>query len=182
MQARGPLMVEHRLIERMLAVVDRALAHAERTQVLAPQFVDAVVDFVRVYADRTHHGKEEDILFKALETKAMSDEDRATMNKLIEDHRFGRQTTKALVEANMRHRNGDASALADILSNLRILTEFYPRHIEAEDRVFFPATRRYFSDKEDQAMLAAFWEFDRKLIHEKYKSVVEALDSPVETC
>ena len=181
MQARGPLMVEHRLIERMIAVVNRALARAERTRELDPLFVDTVVDFVRIYADRTHHGKEEDILFKALETRTMSDEDRAPMNKLIEDHRFGRQTTKALVEANQRYRSGDASALADIVSNLRILTDFYPRHIEAEDLVFFPASRTYFSDEEDQALLAAFWEFDRKMIHEKYRSVIEALDFSDET-
>jgi hypothetical protein len=38
------------------------------------------------------------------------------------------------------------------------------------------STRGYFSDTEDQALPAAFWEFDRKTIHEKYKTVVEALD------
>ena len=30
----------------------------------ASRFVDAVVDFIRVYADRTYHGREEDILFR----------------------------------------------------------------------------------------------------------------------
>jgi HEAT repeat protein len=34
----------------------------------------------------------------------------------------------------------------------------------------------YFSEDEDQAMLAEFWEFDRKMIHEKYKAVVEGLE------
>jgi hypothetical protein len=33
------------------------------------------------------------------------------------------------------------------------------------------------SDEEDDAMLQEFWEFDRKMIHEKYMSVVEALES-----
>jgi hypothetical protein len=42
--------------------------------------------------------------------------------------------------------------------------------------VFFPSSRNYFSDEEDQAMLEEFWEFDRKMIHEKYKSVVEGLE------
>jgi hemerythrin-like domain-containing protein len=48
--------------------------------------------------------------------------------------------------------------------------------IEKEDKVFFPASRVYFSEEEDQAMLAEFWEFDRKMIHEKYQSVVETLE------
>jgi len=29
-------------------------------------------------------------------------------------------------------------------------------------------------EQEDQAMLNEFWEFDRKMIHEKYISAVEA--------
>ena len=98
------------------------------------------------------------------------------MNELIEDHVFGRQTTKALVEANTRYRNGDETALAEIADNLKTLIDFYPKHIEKEDKVFFPASRNYFTDEEDQAMLAEFWEFDRKMIHEKYKSVVEGLE------
>jgi len=48
-------------------------------------------------------------------------------------------------------------------------------HIEKEDKVFFPAATQHLSAKEQQAMLEAFWEFDRKMIHEKYKMVVESL-------
>ena len=89
---------------------------------------------------------------------------------------FGRQTTKALIEANTRYRNGDKTALSDITTNLQSLTDFYPKHIEKEDRVFFPSTRAYFTDEEDQAILAEFWEFDRNMIHEKYKSLVEGFE------
>ena len=53
MQARGPLMVEHRLIERMIAVIKGALAEIESKRETDPVFVDAAVDFIRLYADRT---------------------------------------------------------------------------------------------------------------------------------
>jgi hemerythrin-like domain-containing protein len=99
------------------------------------------------------------------------------MQELIDEHVFGRQTTKALVDANTRYRNGDDSALSEIAAKLQTLTEFYPKHIEKEDKTFFPSSRRYFSDAEDQAMLAEFWEFDRKMIHEKYEAVVEGLET-----
>jgi hemerythrin-like domain-containing protein len=167
MQARGPLMIEHRLIERMLSVIKDALAKIESKHKVDPVFVDISVDFIRVYADRTHHGKEEDILFRELNKKALNSEDSQIMKELLDEHLFGRQT---------RYRNGDENALADIAANLKTLTEFYPRHIEKEDKKFFPSTRTYFTDEEDQAMLAEFWEFDRKMIHEKYKSVVEGLE------
>jgi len=175
MQARGPLMVEHRLIERMIDLIKSAHGQIESERKVDPVFVDTAVDFIRTYADRTHHGKEEDILFRDLDKKDLSAEDRQVMNELIEEHVFGRKTTKSLVDANTRYRNGDASALADIADQLKTLVEFYPKHIEKEDKVFFPASRAYFTDEEDQAMLSEFWEFDRNMIHEKYKAVVSGL-------
>jgi len=177
MQARGPLMIEHRLIERMLLVIKDVLGKIESKHRVDPVFVDTAVDFIRVYADRTHHGKEEDILFRELNNKPLTAKDRQIMKELIEEHVFGRQTTKSLIDANTRYRNGDDAALADIAAKLQTLIEFYPKHIEKEDKVFFPSSRSYFTDKEDQAMLAEFWEFDRKMIHEKYKSVVEGFES-----
>jgi hemerythrin-like domain-containing protein len=176
MQARGQLMIEHRLIERMLSIIKDILANIKSKNTVDPVFVDIAIDFIRVYADRTHHGKEEDILFRELKNKPLSTDDWRVMNELIEEHVFGRQTTKALVDANTRYRNGDETALADIADKLLTLIEFYPKHIEKEDKVFFPSSRTYFTDEEDQAMLARFWEFDRKMIHEKYKSVVEGLE------
>lgn len=176
MQARGPLMVEHRLIERMISLMRDALVQIESIQQVDPVFVDTAVDFIRTYADRTHHGKEEDILFRELSKRSMSAKDQQVMEELLEEHVFGRQTTKALVEANTRYRNGERSALADVARQLQTLVEFYPKHIEKEDKVFFPASRAYFTDEEEQAMLTEFWEFDRKMIHEKYRAVVEELE------
>jgi len=177
MQSRGPLMIEHRLIERMLSVIKGVLVEIESKHEVDPVFVDIAVDFINVYADKTHHGKEEDILFRELNNRPLIAEDQRIMQELIEEHVFGRQTTKALVDANTRYRNGDKTALTEIAAKFRILSEFYPTHIEKEDKVFFPSARNYFTDEEDQAMLAEFWEFDRKMIHEKYKSLVEGFES-----
>ncbi len=176
MQARGPLMIEHRLIERMIALIKDALNKIESDGKIDPLFVDTAVDFIHFYADRTHHGKEEDILFRELKKRTLTPDDRRIMNELIEEHAFGRKSTKALVEANIRYRNGDENALSDIAGKLQTLINFYPKHIEKEDKVFFPASRAYFTDAEDQAMLAEFWEFDRKMIHEKYQAVVDGLE------
>jgi hemerythrin-like domain-containing protein len=72
MQARGPLMMEHRLIERFLSVIKGVSAKIESKQKIDPVFVDIAVDFIRVYADRMHHGKEEDILFRELNNKPLA--------------------------------------------------------------------------------------------------------------
>ena len=177
MQARGPLMIEHRLIERMLRIVEKKLDEITKTGKVDPLFIDKTVDFIRTYADRTHHGKEEDIMFRDLDKKKLSDDDREIMNELIEEHVFSRQTTKALMEANSRYRSGESGALEDIKKNLRTLVNFYPKHIEKEDKVFFPISREYLSESEEQEMLSEFRSFDQRMIHEKYKSLADELEA-----
>jgi len=169
-------MDEHRLIERMIDLIRKALEQIKSAGNIDPVFVDAAVDFIQTYADRTHHGKEEDILFRALDGKDLSAKHRQLMNQLMKEHVFTRKTTKALVEANAKYRNGDAAALGDIAKRLETLVEFYPKHIDKEDQVFFPASRTYLTDEEDRALLAEFRAFDSKMIHEKYEAVIKALE------
>jgi hemerythrin-like domain-containing protein len=171
MQARGMLMKEHRCIEKMIGKIRTEIEKIQSAEKGDPVFIDTAVDFIRTYADRTHHGKEEDILFRDLHEKQLSEKDRKIMEELIDEHVFGRQTTTALDNANRRYRAGDETALAEIIEMLGTLTEFYPKHIEKEDAVFFPASRTYFSDEEERAMIAEFQEFDRQMIHEKYRNV-----------
>jgi len=49
-------------------------------------------------------------------------------------------------------------------------------HIAKEDRNLFKPCLEYFTDAEKVAMLADFDEFDRALIHEKYRGIVEGLE------
>jgi hemerythrin-like domain-containing protein len=176
MRPRGLLMIEHRLIEKMLVLAAHELKLIKKHHRVDTLAVDTFVDFIRTYADRTHHGKEEDILFRELAKKPMSDQDRQIMDELVSEHIFGRKITGELVEANARYRQGEQSALAVIKDKLRVLTEFYPRHIEKEDTVFFPASRNYFTEEEDQLLLKEFREFDREMIHTKYRAVVQAME------
>ena len=124
-----------------------------------------------------HHGKEEDILFKQLAGKAMSDTYRQTMEELVQEHVRSRQMTGALLAAKDRYVNGDKGALGEMLSIMEALAAFYPVHIEKEDRHFFIPCMAYFGQHEQDVMLETFAEFDRQLIHEKYRSVIEKFEA-----
>jgi len=140
-----------------------------------PVFVDSVVDFVRTYADRTHHGKEEDILFAALAGKRLDTADARLMAELIDDHRQARLKVAEIVALNARFRRGEVGTALAIKELLAWLAGFYPAHIVKEDRHFFPGTERYFGAGELEALLARFEDFDRKMIHEKYQGLYESL-------
>ena len=135
--------------------------------------IDVAVDFIRTYADRTHHGKEEEILFRDLAKKELTPDLKKTMQELIEEHVWSRKTTGALVEAKQKYLQGDDKELFRVVDLARRLGNFYPKHIEKEDKHFFYPCQEYFDPSEQKKMLDEFWEFDRKMIHEKYNKILE---------
>jgi hemerythrin-like domain-containing protein len=167
----GPLMIEHRLIEQMIALLNHELEHITQDRVLDVNLIDDAVDFIKMYADRCHHGKEENILFRELNRRPLAGEHRRIMNELIEEHRWARETTTKLIKAKEQYRSNDQDA-ESVAELLRALVEFYPGHIEKEDKHFFMPVMDYFSAEEKDAILKEEYEFDQGLIHEHYKVVV----------
>jgi hemerythrin-like domain-containing protein len=58
----GPMMIEHRLIERMISLMAKERDRMKTSNKANPSFIDTIVDFIRTYADHCHHGKEENII------------------------------------------------------------------------------------------------------------------------
>lgn len=139
-----------------------------------PVFIDTVVDFIRTYADRTHHGKEEHILFRELAKKPLSPEHAMIMGELVEEHKYARKSVGMLVDAKERYLKGEDRS-QEVVALLKELAHFYPGHIEKEDKHFFYPCMEYFTTEEQDKMLAEFYEFDRKMIHEKYGKVVNQI-------
>jgi hemerythrin-like domain-containing protein len=172
----GPLMIEHRLIERMVGLLKEEVRTIGEKNEVHLELIDSAVDFFRTYADRCHHGKEEDILFRDLAKKKLSPEHKRIMDELIQEHIFGRETVGKLFGAKERYGKGDRDALNEIIGILKKLVEFYPAHIEKEDQHFFMPCMEYFSTGERDVMLQECWVFDKKLIHEKYRQLVERFE------
>jgi hemerythrin-like domain-containing protein len=173
MKPIGPLMWEHRLIEKMARLFNAEITRIREQNRVNTVFIASAIDFFRTYADQTHHGKEEDILFRDLATKNLSQEHERIMKDLIEEHVFARKTVGRLLEANKKYLEGDSNSSADVILSLQMIIDLYPKHIEKEDKHFFFPILDYFTAKEQNAMLKEFWDFDKNMIHEKYKKLVE---------
>ena len=168
----GPLMIEHRQIERMIRAMKILLDDLRSRRKADSAKIDTFVQFIKMYADRCHHGKEEDILFRELAKKKMRPEHRKILEELVEEHKLGRRLTAALAEANRRHRKGEADALAAVAESLGSLLAFYPGHIEKEDKGFFIPIMDYFSPEEREAMIREGHELDSRLFHLEYEDLL----------
>ena len=167
-------MIEHRLIERCLAFAAEAAQGMTESR-FDPLLVDTIVDFIKTYADRTHHGKEEDILFNKLSDRQIAGDDREVMNELIDEHKKAREKVRRIVELNEQFKEGNSKVVPEIREIILWLADFYPAHIRKEDKDFFPKSEKYLSEQELKAMLENFSDFDRKMIHEKYQNIYETL-------
>jgi hemerythrin-like domain-containing protein len=170
------LMNEHRTIERMINPIKKEIAKISNANKVNTELIDITVDFIRTYADHCHHGKEEGILFRELSKKNMSEKHAAIMKELIQEHVYARTTTRNLEKATITYINGNSDAINDVCKFLNDLAQLYPKHIEKEDKTFFPSSMEYFTPQEQDAMLKEFTDFDRKLIHKKYQEVAEEME------
>jgi hemerythrin-like domain-containing protein/rubredoxin len=176
----GPLMWEHRLIEKILPIVENEIKKIDKTLTEDPKVIEESVDFFRVYADKTHHGKEEDILFRELEKKDLEPEHQRIMDQLIQDHEEAREKVSKLEESSKKWTDGDIDSLKTVRQMLQDLADLYPRHIEMEDKQFFHQSMVYFSNEELEKMVQEFNEFDNRMIHWKYQKVIERLSGEVQ--
>ncbi len=175
MKPIGSLMIEHRVIERMLALLNH-----EHTKIISEgrvesAVIDVAIDFFTTYVDRFHHGKEERVLFRDLKGKPLSAEHRQLMGDLIKEHVYTQKTVENLKNAR-EHLGIEKDSLEEILKSIETLLKWYPIHIEKEDRHFFFPAMEYLTLQEQAAMLEEFWEFDGSFVHEIYMGRIKALE------
>ncbi len=140
MKPIGPLMWEHRLIEQIIPLIQIETQNIRSSNRADVAFIEKAVDFFRTYADRTHHGKEEDILFAQLNKKTLPGPLATTMKELMDEHVIARKNVLSITNALQGYISGRDDELGVILTGLTNLIGLYPGHIEKEDKnFFFPA-------------------------------------------
>jgi len=173
----GPLMIEHRLIEQLIAILDDHVKKVTDANQIDLSLIDRGVEFLRRYADRCHHGKEEDILFQALQEKELNSTHKNILDELVHEHSLAREAVGNLALASEKAAAGDANAYTDIVKMVEKIAALYPPHIEKEDKHFFIPVMDYFSKSEQDEMMLKFLEADQKLLYENYYLMVNGLEA-----
>ncbi len=128
---------EHRVIEQVLACLEKIAARVEAGGNFDAMSVRDVVEFFRHYADHFHHAKEEDVLFTYLERKAGFSRAQGPTAILRTEHVQERghvQVIRAVLEADKRRPND----MPRFLEHARALVSMLRQHIQKEDRRLFP--------------------------------------------
>ncbi|MGM0365097.1 MAG: hemerythrin domain-containing protein [Actinomycetota bacterium] len=169
------LKSEHDLILRMHAIMDSELDRLKERSTANLFLIDNIVDFIEAYVRGCHQGKEE-LLFDCLSSKDINTEDSVSISHLREEHGHERKMVAALSHAREEYSRGFTDEIDDIYQGLRKLAGFLPRHARHEEQGLFRRCLGYFSKDQTKEMVKDFWEFDRKLIHKKYRYMVERFE------
>lgn len=169
-------MIEHRLIDRAVEQI-RARAKGCTKENFCFLELNQLIDFLSSYSDLCHHGKEEKILFLECEYKNLPIELSHLAEELKLEHMMFRKMREKMYAFNLEFSKGNFN---HILKLNELIEDFYSilkKHIDKEDSIFFPQSMKFFSEDEQEAMLAKFRDFDQGVMHEKYRRLINELET-----
>lgn len=157
------LVDEHRLIKRWLALIPEVIKNLDIKSEKDRRLVLDGVDFIRSYADKYHHAKEEDILFKYFDPSL------DVLKVMAEDHQKGRgyaRNTLAALDNNDRET---------IVKNLTAYCELLTEHIKKEDEILYPWMDRNLTTGQVDEMFAKFNKIDTDFgdTQRKYEQMIQ---------
>lgn len=180
MKATEILMQEHRAIERLLSVLENACDELDQGVYVPPEVFANALEFVRVFADQCHHGKEEETLFPLLESHDVP-RDGGPLGTMLAEHDQGRAYVRAMGEALSRYDEPGARQM--LIANARNYSALLHAHIEKEDDVLFPMADMLLSEGEQAGLVSRFDQIEEERIghreHERLEGVLDALERRV---
>ncbi|MDY0211715.1 MAG: hemerythrin domain-containing protein [Desulfuromonadaceae bacterium] len=168
------LIEEHQLILRMIALLEANAQRAERAEFQDWDFFATAINFIRNFADRFHHAKEEDVLFAALVHNGMP-EKRSPIEAMHIEHEQGREHVRGMETALTHIQAGKTDQIPTLVSHARGYATLLRQHIEKEDTILYPLAERVLpeSARPDITQGYAHAEAEALQVEQKYRSLVE---------
>lgn len=168
------LMHEHEAILFTLRVLDKMAGLAEAGKDPGREDALALIAFLREFADKCHHGKEELILFPALEAAGIRNSG-GPIGQMLAEHDAGRALVGGMAAALERPDGFPAfvRAARDYAALLRA-------HIDKENTVLFPMGEKALGPAALAAVYGRFEEHEEKVIgqgrHEELHAMLDGFE------
>ena len=174
MNVIDPFMQEHRVIEQVVDIFDTEILNIHEQNPIDSIHMYMAIDFVCTYVDLTHHVKEEDFLFRELAKKDLLPDHARILHELLEEHKHVRTIIGKWTKDTNRFFKGEDTS-QEITLHLKALKALFTVHIKKEDERFFNQILSYFTTAEQNEILGKIADFDKQVLHWKYRKVEKAL-------
>lgn len=178
MKATDILKEEHEAVLYVLEILEKICGKIEAGAPFEKDHIGFIIEFLKVFVDRCHHGKEEDLLFPELE-KAGIKRENGPVGVMLSEHEAGRGYIRQLSEAFEKYKSGRAECAAEIISASRKYIDLLTPHIEKENKVLYNMADMRLSDEIDQKMVEGFEKIENERVgrgkHEEFHKMIEEL-------
>lgn len=178
------MVEEHKNIVRMLDVIRKCCYKVLQGENVRYEVFYKIIDFIRNYADKHHHGKEERLLFNKMTDELGPTAEMIVKHGMLVEHDLGRLHVQELESAVDRVMDGDDESRLDIIANAIAYAQLLRRHIEKEDGVAYKYAQRNLAPASLHELDEECRKFEQdaaeKSIQEKYLSLLEELEREVQ--
>jgi len=166
----------------MLAVMGAAAQRLEAGEPVRAGLFREAVDFVRNFADKNHHGKEEANLFPRLEERGVPKEG-GPLGMMLHEHDQGRAFIQAIDGAIDAYEKGDDAAAQVIAENIRGYTQLLTEHIWKEENVLFQMADQALTQDDQRDLAERFERVDAEVLGpealKRYIGLVERAEQEI---
>lgn len=170
-KATQDLRKEHEAILYVLQILDKMMESDSRDAENLLRYYGEVVYFLKIFADKCHHGKEENYLFKVLVNKGIPNEG-GPVGVMLQEHAQGRdyiaQMGRCLDDKSINGFNNVAVQYRDLLR----------RHIEKENNVLFTMADNVIDEQAQSVLFEQFEQHEENVVghgvHEKLHAMIDA--------
>lgn len=174
-KATGQLRAEHEGIKLMIQILEKAVSDMDKAKV---EDLEKMVEFIKIFADKCHHAKEETLLFPALEEAGVPNEG-GPIGVMLMEHDMGRSFVAAMSEALEKMKAGDKGAGNDFKENAQGYGNLLASHIEKENNILFHMAEMSFSKEKDEELFEGFEKIETEKIgegkHDEFHALLDRL-------
>jgi len=164
---------EHEAILSSLKILNQISADIDKGSTPGSLDLTNFIGFLKEFADKCHHGKEEGMLFPAL-TKAGIPEKGGPIGVMLSEHEQGRKHIREM--DNAIASGPDYKAFAEAARNYSTLLN---NHIQKENNVLFPLAETTLDKARLEQLFESFEEHEEKVIghgrHEELHQMLKEL-------
>ena len=155
MTATSILRDEHKAILKMLDTTEEVSKRLKQGVAVSPEIPSGLLEFFRTFADRCHHGKEEECLFPLLQQRGLPREG-GPIGVMLHEHGQGRELIRVMGETACQFAGGQKEAGLRWADAALAYTELLRNHIAKENDVLFMMADRFLSEADQSQMVSAF--------------------------
>lgn len=168
-KATQDLRNEHGVILRVMKIADKMVSITAKEKDVLIQHYGDLVYFLKIFADKCHHGKEEVYLFPELVKNGMPNDSRIIAELLLE-HTLGREHI-ASMDKSLGSKN-----TKEFEMHLVKYRDLIREHIKKETAVLFTMADKILNDKKQDELFEKFEDHEENVIghgvHEKLHSMI----------